>query len=58
MQNLVSIFGCGSVFENSRQPIIYFTVTKLEDILNIIIPFFNEYLSRGLKDRTLIILLK
>ena len=49
MKNLISNFGCGVISENSSQSVVIFTVNKLEDISEIIIPFFNEYPLHGSK---------
>lgn len=42
-------FGCGRVEFYSRGSAIYFTVSKLSDITDIIIPFFNNYSIKGIK---------
>ena len=47
MKNLINLFECGGVF---RDRIAFnFRVTKLDDIVNKIIPFFKKHPIRGVK---------
>jgi len=41
MENFIKYFNCGKI--NIQPTAIDFVVSKLEDINNIIIPFFNKY---------------
>jgi len=47
MEKLVSYLGCGYISE--RGDIVDFHVTKFEDIINKIIPFFEKYPILGVK---------
>jgi hypothetical protein len=47
MEEIKSIFGCGSITINESSAVIRYTVTKLLDIQNIIIPFFDKYSLMG-----------
>lgn len=47
MEEIKSKFGCGSITINESSAVIRYTVTKLSDIQNIIIPFFDEYSLMG-----------
>jgi len=43
MEEIKSVLGCGSVTINEASQIARFSVTKLSDIQNIIIPFLDKY---------------
>lgn len=43
MEKIKSKLGCGSITINERSAIARYTVAKLSDIQNIIIPFFDKY---------------
>jgi len=47
MEKLIDYLGCGYISE--REDIVDFVVTKLEDIINKIIPFFEKYPILGVK---------
>ena len=51
MEEIKTKFGCGSITINEDSALIRYTVTKLSDIQNIIIPFFDKYLLMGDKVR-------
>jgi len=43
LESLVKYLGCGSVVLSSNRNEVYFVVTVFADIVNKIIPLFNEY---------------
>ena len=43
IENLAKFFNCGVIFTSQNRPVIHFTVGKLEDLTNVILPFFNNY---------------
>jgi hypothetical protein len=43
MKNLEQYLGCGFLREDSRYPVIYFTIRKFQDILDKILLFFDKY---------------
>lgn len=43
MEEIKSTLGCGTITINESSAIIRYTVSKLSDIQNIIIPFFDKY---------------
>jgi hypothetical protein len=43
MEKIKSKFGCGSITINEASGLVRYAVTKLSDIQNIIIPFFDKY---------------
>ena len=47
MRSFIIIFGCGNVYKNRNT--FDFRVTKIDDILNKIIPFFKKYKIQGAK---------
>ncbi|KAG0632533.1 LAGLIDADG endonuclease [Tuber brumale] len=49
INSLTKYLNCGMVYFNPKRSIVSFNVYKLEDILNIIIPFFEKYPLQGLK---------
>lgn len=48
MKSLVDYFGCGHVIK--QKDVVRFSVTKLYDIENKIIPFFKNYKISGNKE--------
>jgi hypothetical protein len=44
---LVTFFGCGGIYQSGT--IVKFAVFNLEDIFNILIPFFNKHPVFGVK---------
>jgi len=48
IRSFIDFFQCGFVFQNREA--YSFKVTKLSDINEKIIPFFNKTLSKGLRD--------
>jgi hypothetical protein len=51
MEEIKSTLGCGFITINESSSVIRFAVTKLSDIQNIIIPFFDKYSLMGDKVR-------
>lgn len=53
MNSFIQFFGCGNIFlrKNTTASWSEFKVTKLSDILNIIIPFFKKYPIIGVKSK-------
>ena len=53
IKSFVNFFKCGKINEASlkRGDAIYFTVQKLSYLINIIIPFFDQYPIRGVKPK-------
>ncbi len=49
MKSLVQYWSCGTTRVDSKNPAIYFYVTKFSDILDKIIPFFEAYPLQGSK---------
>ena len=51
IKSFVNFFKCGKINEASlkRGDAVYFTVQKLSDLINIIIPFFDKYPIMGVK---------
>lgn len=49
LEGLVSFFGCGYITKYKQRPISEFIVTKIDDITNIIIPFFAMHPIAGSK---------
>lgn len=47
MEEIKSRLGCGSITINESSAVIRYAVTKLSDIQNIIIPFFDKYPLMG-----------
>ena len=48
-ESLRTLLGCGRIQEETKRPVINFIVTKLGDIINIIIPIFEKYHLKGSK---------
>lgn len=49
LKNLVEIFNCGYVSQYKNRKVCEFVVTKINDIITYIIPFFDKYLIKGTK---------
>jgi len=49
LKNFIAFFKCGHYIKPLNQEWGYFQCTKLSDNYNIIIPFFSQYLIRGVK---------
>jgi hypothetical protein len=49
MNSLVSYFGCGRYIALNNKSFGEFVVTKFENLINIIIPFFDKYKIEGCK---------
>jgi hypothetical protein len=49
LDKLCKQLGCGNLRVDSKEQVCIITVTKLSDILSIIIPLFNEYKLEGSK---------
>jgi hypothetical protein len=49
MKNFMAIFGCGRIELNLDRSVVYFVVTKLEDITCKVIPFFDKAPIKGVK---------
>lgn len=47
MNSLVSYFGCGRYIALNNKSFGEFVVTKLDNLINIIIPFFDKYKIEG-----------
>jgi len=47
MTSLIEYFGCGNIYKSGVA--FDFTVTKIKDLANIIIPFFDKYPLCGVK---------
>lgn len=43
MEEIKSIFGCGSVTISESSAVVRYTVSKLSDVQNKIIPFLDKY---------------
>lgn len=49
MNSLIKYLKCGNLQVNSENSAVYFVVTKLGDITDILIPLFNKYPLQGTK---------
>lgn len=49
MKILISTLGCGRIELNLAKSAVYFLVTKYQDIVDKVIPFFDKYLIKGVK---------
>lgn len=49
IESLMIYFGCGVVRKDNRNSVVYLRFSRLNDILNIIIPFFTKYPLIGVK---------
>ena len=53
MNSLVSYFGCGKVSIRSNKVAVDYVVTKIEDLTDKILPFFDLYKIAGEKTKDL-----
>jgi len=53
INSLVSYFGCGKVYIKSNKVAVDYTVTKIEDLTEKILPFFDIYKVVGEKSKDL-----
>jgi hypothetical protein len=53
MNSLVSYFGCGKVYIRSNKVAVDYVVTKIEDLTDKILPFFDLYKIAGEKTKDL-----
>ena len=51
MQSLVKFWNCGTVTEKNKSACGGFPITRLIDLLDRIIPFFNKYRIQGAKSK-------
>jgi hypothetical protein len=51
MESLVSYLGCGKVFKRSNQACVDYKVTKISDLTEKVIPFFDKYNIVGEKSQ-------
>lgn len=49
LERVVKFFGCGKVYRIKNREVCEFVVTKIDDIINIIIPFFDKHIILGSK---------
>lgn len=49
IKEFISFFGCGVTYKDTNGMVTYFVVSKLSDIMNIIIPFFEKHPLQGSK---------
>lgn len=49
MKILISTLGCGIIELNLAKSAVYFLVTKYQDIVDKVIPFFYKYPIKGVK---------
>lgn len=49
IKKFIAIFGCGRIELNLDRSVVYFVVTKLEDITCKVIPFFDKAPIKGVK---------
>jgi hypothetical protein len=49
MKKFIAIFDCGRIELNLARSVVYFVVTKLEDITDKVIPFFDKAHIEGVK---------
>jgi len=49
LESLVNYLACGYIYNYSSRSAVSFHVTKLQDVLGIIIPFFSKYPLHGVK---------
>ncbi len=47
--SLINHFGCGVVRVDPKNPMVTFTVSGFDEIINIIIPYFDKYAIQGSK---------
>jgi len=49
MELIIKYLGSGRIEKDSRKAVVSLTITKISDILNIVIPFFEKYPLKGIK---------
>lgn len=49
MKSLILYLGCGRVEEESKASLVYFVVSRFENIIGKVIPFFDTYPILGVK---------
>ena len=49
MKNIITTLGCGRIELNLSRSVVYFVVTRFEDITHKVLPFFGKYLIKGAK---------
>lgn len=49
MESIQKYLGCGNYWTDEKNSSVYLSITKLSDIINIIIPYFNKYPIQGNK---------
>lgn len=49
LKSLISYLGCGRVEENLKHSASYYVVSKFDDIIEKVIPFFDKYQIEGVK---------
>ena len=49
LRSLVEFFNCGYVTQYKNRKVCEFVTTKIKDIINYIIPFFDKYEIKGSK---------
>ena len=49
MEQLIKFLGSGKIEKDCRKPLVSLTITKLSNITNIIVPFFEKYPIEGVK---------
>ena len=49
MENIITTLGCGRIELNLSRSVVYFLVTRFEDITHKVIPFFDKYPIKGAK---------
>jgi hypothetical protein len=49
MELIMNYLGAGRLERDSRKPAIYLVITKISEVHQIVIPFFNQYPICGIK---------
>lgn len=49
LKSLISYLGCGRVEENEKNSAAYYVVSKFDDVIEKVIPFFDKYQIEGVK---------
>lgn len=50
MESLVTFFGCGRIVQDLNYSRVNFIVSKFSDIIDKVLPFFNQYPVIGIKN--------
>jgi len=50
MESLITILGCGRIELNLARSAVYFLVLRYQDISDKVIPFFDRYHIKGVKE--------